>query len=91
MRIAMTVIAVLLAGCSAGQQQTLSAICAADPALYAAGQAAGTVVTVTVPGTAGIGAAALTADQVLLHPAVVGACAGIGKLPVAAAASTPKP
>ncbi len=80
-----------LAACTPAQtQQTLSVICSGDPVAYAAGQAAGTVISVTMPPSAGLTTAMMTADQALLHPTIVNACKGLGQVPVALPATVPK-
>jgi hypothetical protein len=61
-------------------QTAINVACAVDPAAYTAGQVGGALIP--VPGVA----AGLTVDQMLVHPAVVAACAQYGAKPAAAVA-----
>lgn len=61
----------------------VGALCAADPAAYAAGQGVATFVPVPAVQTSA------TLDAALVHPAVVQACAQIGQKPVGATPASP--
>ncbi|MBW4089876.1 MAG: lipoprotein [Proteobacteria bacterium] len=75
----------LLAGCSPAQKTAALRVgCSVDGVVQPL--AASTVASL---GTAG--ATAATADTLLVHPAVVAACAQIGGTPAVVAAATPPP
>jgi hypothetical protein len=75
-------LALLVAGCSASQQQMTAALCQKDAALQ---PVAVSIAPIVAPSSGSV----VAVDQAVVHPAIVAACAGISAVPVGATVTTP--